>query len=173
MADNVNLTPGSGVVIASEDIGGGVQHQLVKLEFGTHGTATLVTAAAPLPVVDSQLHADLVSLLARFAASATVASSGVAKSLAIKGTAGTLRLLTVYNSAATDYTLQLFDAATLPGDTTVPTLLYPLPALSTVVIDLGFYGIPFTTGIQACASSTVLAKTLIATNDCLFNAQFV
>ena len=54
MADNVQLNaPTSvGATIATDDIGG-VQHQLVKVEFGADGVATQVSAAAPLPVVQT------------------------------------------------------------------------------------------------------------------------
>lgn len=43
MADNTNL------VIATDDIGG-VQHQRVKVQYGTDGSATDVSSANPLPV---------------------------------------------------------------------------------------------------------------------------
>jgi hypothetical protein len=51
MADNVSITAGSGVTIATDDIGGGVQVQRVKLTTGADGTATDVSTAAPAPVV--------------------------------------------------------------------------------------------------------------------------
>lgn len=51
MADNVqlNVPTTSGATIATDDIGG-VQHQMVKVEFGVDGVATPVSAADPLPV---------------------------------------------------------------------------------------------------------------------------
>jgi len=51
MADNVQLNAPTtaGATIATDDIGG-VQHQLVKVEFGADGAATQVSAADPLPV---------------------------------------------------------------------------------------------------------------------------
>lgn len=49
MADNVAITQGSGTTIATEDVSG-VQHQKVKIEFGTDGVATMVSASDPLPV---------------------------------------------------------------------------------------------------------------------------
>lgn len=49
MADNVAITQGSGTIIATEDVSG-VQHQKVKIEFGTDGVATMVSASDPLPV---------------------------------------------------------------------------------------------------------------------------
>ena len=49
MADNVSITQGSGTTIATEDVSG-IQHQKVKIEFGTDGVATMVSASDPLPV---------------------------------------------------------------------------------------------------------------------------
>lgn len=54
MADNVAITAGAGTTIATEDISG-VHHQKVKIEFGADGAATLVEAAAPLPVTLTNL----------------------------------------------------------------------------------------------------------------------
>jgi len=52
MADNVLInavtTPG-GATIATDEVNG-VQHELVKVEFGVDGVATMVSAADPLPV---------------------------------------------------------------------------------------------------------------------------
>ncbi len=49
MADNVAITPGSGVTIAADDISS-VWYQRVKVTQGADGTATDVSTAAPLPV---------------------------------------------------------------------------------------------------------------------------
>lgn len=50
MADNVNVTPGSGAIIATRDIGGGVEAQRVIPNTFTGGVASDVNAANPLPV---------------------------------------------------------------------------------------------------------------------------
>lgn len=49
MADNVGYTPGSGAVVAADEIAG-VLHQRVKLGIGDDGTAVDVSAANPMPV---------------------------------------------------------------------------------------------------------------------------
>ena len=49
MADNVNITSGSGVVIATDD-DGSAQHQWVKIEIGDNGSFVPVTTANGLPV---------------------------------------------------------------------------------------------------------------------------
>lgn len=51
MADNVGYTPGTGAIVAADEIGG-VLFQRVKLTSGEDGTATDVSEAAPLPVAD-------------------------------------------------------------------------------------------------------------------------
>lgn len=57
MADNTTLNAGTGGdVIATDDITG-VKHQQVKVEWGVDGTATPVSAANPMPVVQTGTHA--------------------------------------------------------------------------------------------------------------------
>lgn len=53
MADNIQLSAGSGgAVLAADDIAS-VFHQRVKVEFGTDGNATDVSASNPMPVVQT------------------------------------------------------------------------------------------------------------------------
>ena len=49
MADNVNITPGSGATVAADDIGG-VLYQRVKVSHGADGSATDTSVSNPLPV---------------------------------------------------------------------------------------------------------------------------
>jgi len=49
MADNVGYTPGTGAVVAADEIAG-VLHQRVKLGIGEDGTAVDVSASNPMPV---------------------------------------------------------------------------------------------------------------------------
>lgn len=49
MADNVAITAGAGTSIASDDIGG-VQHQRIKIGYGTDGSFTDASSTNPLPV---------------------------------------------------------------------------------------------------------------------------
>lgn len=48
MADNVDITPGTGKTVAADDVGGAL-HQRVKPTWGVDGTGTDVTATTPLP----------------------------------------------------------------------------------------------------------------------------
>lgn len=58
MADNVAITPGTGTIVATDDVGGGVQVQRVKVTFGVDGVASDVTGSAGLPTtpVASEVH---------------------------------------------------------------------------------------------------------------------
>lgn len=49
MADNIAVTEGAGKTVATDDVSA-IQHQLVKLEYGTDGAATMVSDTNPLPV---------------------------------------------------------------------------------------------------------------------------
>jgi hypothetical protein len=49
MADNVNITPGSGATVAADDVGGAL-YQRIKVAHGADGSATDTSEAAPLPV---------------------------------------------------------------------------------------------------------------------------
>ena len=60
MADNMQVTPGTGATVAADEIGGAL-YQRVKIAAGADGTAVDVSAASPLPVsgpvTDTQLRA--------------------------------------------------------------------------------------------------------------------
>jgi hypothetical protein len=49
MADNVGYTPGTGAIVAADDIAG-VLHQRVKIGVGADGTAVDVSSVNPMPV---------------------------------------------------------------------------------------------------------------------------
>lgn len=54
MADNTTINAGSGGdVISTDDVGGGVKVQRVKIQHGADGSATDVSTASPLPVSDA------------------------------------------------------------------------------------------------------------------------
>jgi hypothetical protein len=65
MADNVGYTPGSGAVIAADDIGG-VLHQRVKIGVGADNTAVDVSSANPMPVSDAVAEASRQDMLTMF-----------------------------------------------------------------------------------------------------------
>ncbi|MGL6210811.1 MAG: hypothetical protein ACRC14_13390 [Paracoccaceae bacterium] len=80
MADNVPVTPGTGALIATDDVGG-VQFQLVKLTLGADGVdGGPVSAANPLPVTvansplpsGASTEATLAALNGKFSTSTTI-----------------------------------------------------------------------------------------------------
>lgn len=69
MADNVVITSGTGVTIATDEDGSGFQHQWVKIQIGGDGSFVPITTANGLPV-------QILSLPALTTASATVTNLG-------------------------------------------------------------------------------------------------
>lgn len=53
MADNIQVSAGTGTTIAADDVGGGVLVQRVKTTWGADGTANDTSAANPMPVVQT------------------------------------------------------------------------------------------------------------------------
>lgn len=82
MADGVNITAGSGVVIASDDVGG-FQYQRVKISQGADGSATDVSSAAPLNVTLANTGANATPLVVDLGANNDVTVTG---SVAVTGT---------------------------------------------------------------------------------------
>ena len=89
----------------------------------------------------------------------------------VKASAGILYGLTVYSNGVAQW-IQIHDAATVPADAAVPTLVFEISADTTRSIDFGRYGRRFTNGIVVCNSTTDTTKTIGAAN-CLFDAQYI
>lgn len=100
-----------------------------------------------------------------------VTTTAYAASLVIKATAGTLYVVTGYNSKTAAQFIQIHDSATLPADTAVPKVIFSVPPLGNFSYDLGNYGRYFANGITICNSSTGPTKT-IGSADCWIDAQF-
>jgi small ligand-binding sensory domain FIST len=115
----------------------------------------------------------LISLLAfmplAFAADQTVSSTAYEASHVLKTGPGTLISVLIYNSKAGAQFIQLHDAASLPANGATPALVFEIPASSARSFDVPVGGMPFTTGITVCNSSTANTKT-IGLSDCYFTA---
>ena len=67
MADNVGYTPGSGAIVAADDISG-VLYQRIKPVVGVDGVAVDVSSTSPMPVADGtaeETRQDMLLLLTR------------------------------------------------------------------------------------------------------------
>lgn len=106
MADNVGYTPGSGAIVAADEIGG-VLFQRVKLTHGTNGTAVDVSDAAPMPVQETS---GATSVLTRILA-VLMSPLGFDRSLSRQRVtalveAGTLQTIVTINQVVTATTLR-------------------------------------------------------------------
>jgi hypothetical protein len=126
MADNVTVTPGTGVSVASDDIGG-VQHQRVKVEWGADGVAQDVTAANPLPVSVAAKQAPTAGTIVN--ATSTITATD------LTGIGGAT--ISIYGTyAGVNFTVEAFDGvnwyviAFRPASNTVN----PIPILTTGII---------------------------------------
>jgi len=98
-------------------------------------------------------------------------TSAYATNLVVKATAGTLYMLSGYNSLASAQFIQVHNATSLPADTSVPAVMFYVPPTSNFCFDFGVYGRYFSTGIVVCNSTTGPTKTVGAAN-CWFDAQY-
>ena len=97
-------------------------------------------------------------------------TTAYAASIIAKATAGTLYMITGYNSGP-DQFIQIHDSATLPANAAVPKVIFLVPAASNFSYDLGNYGRYFAAGITICNSTTGPTKTIGAAN-CWIDVQY-
>ncbi|MFZ4777748.1 MAG: hypothetical protein ACOYM3_20455 [Terrimicrobiaceae bacterium] len=159
---------------------------LANIEANAATEATLAAVLAALSS-DPATQTTLAALLARVTAcdtGAVVVASGELTatgptvtrenstayeiSRVIQGSACTLATLSVDNSGPGQF-IQLFDSATVPADGVAPVWTFRIPAASSVAVDFGASGLPFTNGCAASNSTTGPTKTQGSAN-CFFTA---
>ena len=156
IATTVPITDNSGSITVDAPVG---TPAFVRLSDGTAAISTLpVSIAATLTTKGQALTNN--------------STTAYATSLIIKASAGSLYIITGFNSKTTDQFIQLHDSATLPADTAIPKVIFRVAAGSNFSFDLGIYGRVFTSGIVVCNSSTGPTKTIGAA-DCWFDCQYI
>lgn len=88
----------------------------------------------------------------------------------VKTSAGLCHGLSGFNSGSAQW-IQLHDAASLPADTAVPSVIVYVTANGNFSVDFGRHGRQFVNGIVICNSSTGPTKT-IGSADCWFDVQY-
>lgn len=89
-----------------------------------------------------------------------VSSTALEASHILKASAGTLISIIGYSAKASAQFIQIHDSATLPADAAVPVVTFTVPATGNFSLDVPITGMPFTTGIVVCNSSTSSTKTI-------------
>ena len=128
-------------------------------------------AAIPGPLSDAQ-RAELVEIEASGVLPLNFNPRALRASVVVKTTQGKLYGLTVTSTNANAQFIQVFDAASLPADTSVPLFTLNVAANSPVGLYYGSVGRAFEQGIVICNSSTQGTKT-IGSADCLFDVQYI
>jgi|SRR6478752_1587987 len=163
MSDTI-LYMGDGMPIKAVDNGDGTFSLSVASSVVTAGDIPLGQAAkaGSLPVVPaSDYYPNPVS-------GTLVNSAAYEASHILKNSPGTLITIFGYNSGGAQF-IQLHNSATLPAEGAAPVAVIPVAAASRFEITIPVSGIPFTTGIVVCNSSTGPTKT-IGSADCYFTA---
>ena len=115
MADNTVLNAGSGGdTIATDEIAG-IKHQQVKVEWGVDGTATPVSAANPMPVVQTGTHAVNATLGAETTKVIGTVNIAAAQTLATVTTVGTVSAVTAISNALPLARTQLASSLRIPA----------------------------------------------------------
>ena len=170
MPDNVTLNENesSGAIIATDDIAG-VQHQLIKLEFGEDGNATMVSATNPLPItVDNQITQPLTDAQLRatpvpITGTISVDTTGLATS--VKQDAQTALLTTIdADTSNLDVALstRLKPSDTLAGVTSVGSIVGALPSGDNNIGNVDIVTMPSISGTVTANAGTNLNTSALA-----------
>ena len=99
----------------------------------------------------------------------TIATTAYAASLVLATDESELISLVGYNSKTSAQFIQIHNATSLPAEGAVPLVTFTVAASSNFSLDVPLTGLPFSSGIVVCNSSTGPTKTMGAA-DCWFTA---
>lgn len=173
MVDNFVANAGSGgSTFAADDIGPGVLHTRVKVEWGVDGTVNDTSVSAPMPV-------QVITTTSGGATAFRLLSAASTNGTSLKASAGKLMSLYVCNLNAAVRYLKFYNKASAPTvGTDTPVLTYPIPASTTgagFVVHLPPDGIAFGTGI-AYATTTGVGDAdtgAVAANEIIVNGSYI
>lgn len=119
MADNVDITPGSGATIAADEVAG-AKYQRVKLTWGADGTANDASATNPVPVQTVSANTtigDGRKVVTTAGTRVTLASSTACKQVAITAETDNTGLIVVGGSTVVATLATRQGVPLNPGDT--------------------------------------------------------
>lgn len=106
------------------------------------------------------------------AAATTVMSTALEASKVLKGAAGKLHSISVFNSNASAQFILIMNSATVPVDGAVTLLYPPIPVAAGALVVIPFdRPLIASTGISVCNSSTGSFTKTIGSADCVFHAR--
>ena len=172
MSDNYTANAGSGgSTFAADDIGPGVLHPRVKVEWGVDGTVVDTSVTNPLPV-------QLIATTSGGNSISRVLSAASTNATSVKASAGIVHAIHAINLNAAVRYLKLYNKASSPTvGTDTPVLTSPIPA-STAGAGFTFAvptGIAFATGI-ALALTTGVGDSdtgAVAANEIIVNLLYI
>jgi hypothetical protein len=113
---------------------------------------------------DGVLHVNVVPSGSSDSAYSYSSSSALEASRVVKDSAGVLYGIAGYNSATSAQFIQVHNATAVPADTAVPSFVVRVGPEANFYADFGEDGIPCSTGIVLCNSSTAPTKTIGSSN---------
>lgn len=145
----------------------------VRLSDGASAITTLpVSIAGSVAVTNAGTFAVQASPISSSNNSPTNATSTSYNSnIVVKASAGTLYMITGFNSKSSAQWIQVHNSTTLPSNATAPTLTFYVPPTSNFSLDFGVYGRYFSTGIVV-SNSLAGSSLTIGSSDCWFDVQY-
>jgi hypothetical protein len=142
------------------------------LPSGASTEATLAALSAKVTAVNTGAVVVSSGSVTNTPAAGSIANStAYAASLVVKASVGRLFSLSGYNSGPAQF-IHIYNATSLPAETSVPVFIAGVPAQSTFSFDFAGCGLPLSTGIVVSNSSTGPTKT-IGSSNCFFTAVFI